>query len=70
MCVHLCEHIMKLRRTDSIYLGKAEGETSENNFIAEYMLSKSSIHVFKNSTGKIYDMFSKSVLFMQSRSFC
>ena len=49
MCVHLCEHIMKLRRIDCIYLGKAEGETSENNFIAEYMLNKSSIHVFKNS---------------------
>ena len=54
--VNLCEHIMKFSQNCRIHLRKTEKEISDNNFIAEYMVNKRSIHVFYELVLEIYEM--------------
>ena len=42
----ICEHIMNFRQNSGIHFPKTEKKTLENNFVAEYMLKKRSIHIF------------------------
>ena len=46
--IHQCEHVMELRRDN--HLLKTEIETPESIFITEYVLNKTSMHVFVNSS--------------------